>query len=108
MKNMSKLVLVAFALLLTVAAFAKNKRYEVQFGQNVQAAGTELKAGTYQVEMDGNSLTFYQGKKEVAKVPVRTEETQKKVEATTVTVSSNQLKTIELGGTKTRLILEGQ
>jgi hypothetical protein len=106
MKQITRVMLVGLALFLSVSGFAKNKRYELQLGQAVMASGTQLKPGTYQVEMDGNSLVFFQGKKEVAKVAVKSEQSDKKVEATTVTVAQDELKSIELGGTKTKLTLE--
>jgi hypothetical protein len=106
MKKLSTITLLAFTLFVSGSAIAKNKRYELQLSQTVQASGVELKPGTYQLEMDGNSLVFYQGKKEIGKVSVRSEEEQKKIEATSVTVAQEQLKSIELGGTKTKLIVE--
>ena|ERR1035437_4552024 len=108
MKKLSRVTLVVLMLMLGTFAFAKNKQYELQLGQEVQVSGVQLKPGTYQVEIDGNSLVFYKGKKEVAKVAVRTEEQSKKIESTSSTVEKGQLKAVELAGTKTRLIVEGQ
>ena len=106
MKKLSTVMILAFTLFAGGSAIAKNKRYELQLSQTVQASGVQLKPGTYQLEMDGNSLVFYQGKKEVGKVAVRSEEQEKKIEATSVTVAQEQLKSIELGGTKTKLVVE--
>ena len=72
----------------------------------VGSASAGKRSSTYQLEIDGNSLVFYKGKKEVARVTIRAEEEQKKIEATSVSVEQNQLKAIELAGTKTRLIVE--
>ena len=49
------------------------------------------------------TATFYQGKKEIGKVTVRSEEVGKKIEVTRVGVSGDKLTSIELGGTKTKL-----
>lgn len=107
MRKVAKASIIFISLFLAVAAMAKAKRYEVQVSSTVEAGGTQLKAGTYQLEIDGNSLVFYQGKKEVAKVPVRTEELPTKNNETSMNMSGGKLTAIQLGGTKTRLVLEG-
>ena len=73
MKQFSKGVLVFAALFLALTVMAKSKRYEVAFPSTVQAGGMEVKEGTYQVEVEGGTATFYQGKKEIGKVTVRSE-----------------------------------
>jgi hypothetical protein len=96
--------LFVFAVLfLALVATAKSKRYEVSFSSTVQAGGIQVKQGTYQMEVEGGMATFFQGKKEVAKIPVRTEEVGKKIEVTTLSVSGDKLVSIELGGTKMKL-----
>lgn len=107
MRKVAKASIIFISLFLAVAAMAKAKRYEVQLSNTVEAGGTQLKAGTYQVEVDGNSLVFYQGKKEIAKVPVRSEELQTKNEETSMNMSGGKLTAIQLAGTKTRLVVEG-
>ena len=106
MRKVATGFVIFISLFLAVAAMAKAKRYEVQLSNTVQAGGTQLKAGTYQVEVDGNSLVFYQGKKEVAKVAVRTEELQTKNEETSMNMSGDKLTAIQFGGTKTKVVLE--
>jgi hypothetical protein len=103
MKQFSKSVFVVAALFLSLTVMAKSKRYEVAFPSAVQAGGLQVKEGTYQVEVEGGTATFYQGKKEIGKVPVRSEELGKKIEVTRVGVSGDKLTSIELGGTKTKL-----
>jgi hypothetical protein len=107
MKNICKASLIFLTLFLAVAAMAKSKQYELQLGQPVQAGGTQLKAGVYQVEVEGNSLSFYQKKKEVAKVTVKSEDLQSKNEGTSVTTAEGKLVAIQLDGTKTKLVVEG-
>lgn len=106
MRKVTGALVIFISLFLAVAAMAKAKRYEVQVSSSVEAGGTQLKAGTYQLEVDGNSLVFYQGKKEVAKAAVRTEELPKKNEETSMNMSGGKLTAIQLGGTKTKLVLE--
>lgn len=106
MRKVASAFVIFMSLFLAVAAMAKAKRYEVQVSSTVQAGENQLKAGTYQIEVDGNSLVFYQGKKEIAKVAVRTEELQTKNEETSMNMSGGKLTAIQLGGTKTRLVLE--
>ena len=109
MKKVFQASLIFLSLFLAVAAIAaKPKRYDVQLAQPVQASDTQLKAGAYQVEMTDHSLVFYQRQKEVAKVPVKTEELQTKNENTSVTVSGGKLTEIQLGGTKSKLVIENQ
>jgi ribosomal protein L31 len=106
MRKVATGFVIFISLFLAVAAMAKAKRYEVQISSTVQAGETQLKPGTYQLEVDGNSLVFYQGKKEIAKVAVRTEELQTKNEETSMNMSGGKLTAIQLGGTKTKLVLE--
>jgi hypothetical protein len=91
------------ALFLSMVVMAKSKRYEVSFASTVQAGSTEVKQGMYQMEVEGDMATLFQGNKEVAKIPVRTEEVGKKVEVTTLGLSGDKLVSIQLGGTKTKL-----
>jgi hypothetical protein len=102
-KQFSKSVFVFATLFLSLTVMAKSKRYEVAFPSAVQAGGMQVKEGTYQMEVEGGTATFYQGKKEIGKVNVRSEEVGKKIEVTRVGVSGDKLTSIELGGTKTKL-----
>ena len=106
MKKVYTASLILLSLFLAVAAMAKAKRYDLQLAQDVQAGSTQLKAGAYQVEVDGNSLVFYQRQKEVAKVTVKSEDLPKKNEATSVTIASGKLIAIQLSGTKSKLTVE--
>ena len=95
--------LFVFAVLfLALVAMAKSKRYEVSFSSTVQAGSIQIKQGTYQMEVEGGMATLFQGNKEVAKIPVRSEEVgNKKIEETRLGLSGGKLVSIELGGTKT-------
>ena len=104
MKQVTRGLFVLLTLFMALTAMAKSKRYEVVLPVAVQAGGTHLKAGTYQMEVEGGTAIFYQGKKEICKVPVRAEEVDKTLLATSVERSSdNRLTSIEVGNTKMRL-----
>jgi len=107
LKLFSRSVFIAVTLFLALGAMAKTKQYEVIITHAVQAGGMELKEGKYQLEVEGEMATLYQGKKEVGKIPVRTSEVAKKIEVTNIGVVGDKLTSIGLGGTKTRLLLPG-
>lgn len=107
MRKVSTVLFVFLTLCLGVTVLAKPKRYEVSLDKTVQAGNTQINAGTYQMETDDGSITFYKGKKEVAKVPVRSEEAANKAEGTSVSVRDNKLLWIQPDGSKTKLVVEG-
>jgi len=94
-------------MLLGLTLMAKSKQYEVVITHPVQAGAVQLKEGTYQLELEGTMATLFQGKKEIGKIPVRSDEVPKKIEVTSVGVVGDKLTSIQLGGTKTRLVLSG-
>jgi len=107
MKKVLSTFLIGFTLLMGISAMAKNKRYELPLADAIQANGVQIKAGTYDVELDNNTLVFYKGKKEVGKVDVRVEESKTKNEHTSVTVSSGKLVNVRLSGMKSTLVVAG-
>lgn len=107
MKLFYRGVFVSVILLLALPAMAKSKQYEVIITHAVQAGGVQLHEGKYELELEGATATLFQGKKEVGKIPVRTDEVAKKIEVTSVGVIGDKLTSINLGGTKTRLLLPG-
>ena len=106
MKSLSKsLVVVFLTLCLALIAVAKVKRYEVILPSTVQTGHTQLKPGTYELEVEGGMATFFLKNKEVCKVAVRTEETPKKIDASSVEISGEKLVAIEVGHTSMKLIV---
>jgi hypothetical protein len=97
----------AFTLALGTAN-AKDKRYELQLEDTVTANGVQLKPGTYDVAVENSSLMFYQHNKEVAKVPVRVEQSGPKNEHTSVSTTGNKLTEIDLAGTNMKLLVGEQ
>jgi len=67
------------------------------------AGTTELAAGVYQIEVQGDKATFTIGKKSF-EVPVTVEKGDKKFSSTTYTAIGSKIKEIDLGGTTDKLI----
>jgi hypothetical protein len=96
-------VLAIFTLSLAVA-----KSYDVSFSTPTKAGTIQLKAGDYQLSLNGNKATFTEVKTQktfttdvtVQNVPEKFEYT--KVEATT-TGGSSVIKGIEIGGSKIKV-----
>jgi len=110
MRKTSTITLMIFGLLLAITAVAKDakeKKYELELANAVEASGVQLKAGTYKVAVEENSLIVYQGNKEVAKIPGHMEELETKNQETSVTVSNNKLTEIRLSGTNMRFVVGG-
>ena len=105
--NLVKFV-VCFGTLATAFANA-GERYTVTLHQPTMVAGTELKAGDYKVEVNGNKATLTSGKKSV-ETPVKVESGDQKFASTTVRYAtaggSYQIDEIRVGGTKTKLIFD--
>ena len=67
---LSKKLLIGFAALgMGIASAART--YKVEFTQTTQVGATELKAGEYKVEMQGDKAIFKSGKDVVAQRPRR-------------------------------------
>ena len=94
--------------LLACLAAGKDKQYELVVSRPLQAGSVQLNKGKYQLEVDGTTAVLYQGKKELGKVPVRSEEAVKKIEFTSVDTAGDKVTAFELGGTKTKLVVAGQ
>jgi hypothetical protein len=81
--------------------------YHVTIPADTTAAGTQLKAGSYKVTVEGTQATFKMGK-EMIQVPVSTEEAKTKFADTTLESSGTELTAIDLGGTKTKLVIKAK
>ena len=104
--RLSNAICVSAFLILSLAAVAKPKQYEVIINRPVQAGSVQLKTGKYQLELEGNTATLYQRDKEVGKIQVRAEEESQKLDVTRVGTVDDKITTIELGGTKTKLTVQ--
>jgi uncharacterized protein YdbL (DUF1318 family) len=105
---MKKSVLLLAVLALASISIAFAKSYAVNLSHSVQAGAVELKAGSYHVKVDGDKAIFtdLDSNKEYS-VPVKIENAAKKFEYTrideTVNGSVSAIKTIQLGGSTTKL-----
>jgi hypothetical protein len=101
---------VTFASLFRLAALAtaNAKTYSVELSEPAVVAGTELKAGTYYVDVMDSSIVIKGGKTPIT-VPAKLERVGAKYPATAVryevTGGKNQLHEIRLGNTNLKLVL---
>jgi len=105
MMKMAKLVVCLGTAAMAWASASKS--YDVALNNPAQISGTDLKAGTYSIEVAGDKAMIHSGKVAVeASVTVR--EGDKKFSATTVRYSlvdgKYRIKEIQLAGTKTMLV----
>jgi hypothetical protein len=104
---MKKLMLLT--LVLALAAFAATNTFHVTFDSAAWIGATEVKAGEYKLTIEGDKVTL-KGGKNVIDVPGKVEVAEHEYRSTAVVVlavgNRNQLKEIEIGGTKTRIVVE--
>jgi len=83
------------------------KSYDVTLSNPAQVSGTELKAGTYKVVLEGDKAMIHSGKVSV-EAPVTVQEGDQKFSATSVRYvvvdGKYRIKQIQLSGTKTMLV----
>jgi hypothetical protein len=101
---------VTFASLFLLAALAaaNAKTYSVTLFEPSVVAGTELKAGTYNIDVKDSSIVIKGGKTPVT-VPARLETVDTKYPATTVRYQvsggKNEIQEIRLGNTHLKLVV---
>jgi hypothetical protein len=103
---MKKALLAIFALGLSVAYAASS--YHVTLYKSTNVNGTELKAGDYKLEIQGNKAVFKQGHT-TAESTVRVENGEQKFLSTSVGYegnSANQIQEIRIGGTTVKLLFD--
>ncbi len=103
---MTKMLLTSF--LLAGLAIASAKTYDVSFNQPVTVAGTELQAGGYKLDLDGDKVVI-RNRKQSVQSSVKVEQGDKKYGSTLVQLSNEAggkflIQEIDLGGTKTKLV----
>lgn len=96
-----------FFLALASASLVQAKSYTVTLFQPSVVGGTELKAGSYRLEVDGEKAVI-KGAKQSAEAAVKVETTEQKFGATVVRYQNGDGKyrvtEIRLGGTSTKLV----
>ena len=89
-------------------AMAAAKTYTVNLYQPAMLGTTELKAGEYKLELDGNKAVIRAGKTAAAEAPVKVETADAKFRTTVMRLSNRggkmYIAEIRLGGTTTRLV----
>src|ERR1700687_2519868 len=90
------------------AAYAASS-YHVTLYKSTTVNGTELKAGDYKLEIQGNKAVFKQGRT-TAEATVRVENGTQKFLSTSVGYegesAANQIQEIRIGGTSVKLLFE--
>src|SRR5712691_3347888 len=99
----TKLLLRSIALLaaiaLAVPAFAKPFAKTINISQNAKLGKSELKAGEYRLEIEGNKATVQKGKQIVAESEGRWEERSAKSSYDSLLISENgQVKEVRFAG----------
>lgn len=101
---MKKLLAVAtFAL----TAFAASNTFHVTFDDAAWINGTEIKAGDYKVQVEGDKAVIKSGKT-VVEAPAKIEMADHKFPSTGVVKDSKgKVQEIQIGGTKDRIVFQG-
>jgi hypothetical protein len=100
-----KKLLMVFATVALVVASAGPRVYRVLLSNPAWVNGTELKAGEYRVEMEGDKAVFRSGKT-VVEAPAKAEENDRKYDKTSLRLVGDQQKIteIQVGGTNVRIV----
>src|ERR1019366_10263452 len=105
MMKVAKLVVCLGTVAMAWASAAKP--YEVVLSNPAQVSGTELKPGTYKVDVAGDRVTIRDSKQKV-ECAVKVEESEQKYSATTVRYGlvegKYRVSEIHLGGTNMKLV----
>jgi hypothetical protein len=104
--KMNKLMLGACVFSLGIATAASS--YHVKIVDPTWVGQTQLKPGDYEVRVDGDKVTFKQGKNVIA-VTAKVETNASKFSDTLMDVKTEngqaKLKELDLGGTKSKIVL---
>jgi len=99
--KLTKLCECVATLALGIASAASN--YSVTLPSDATAGSTQLKAGDYKVQVEGNQATFKQGKDAIS-VPVSVENNAKAYQFNQIETQNSTLESIAIGGTHLKLV----
>jgi len=104
----NKSLLSVAVLTLGTVAIASAKSYDVVLEHAVKAGNVQLTAGEYKLKVDGSNAVFTEARtRQSVTVPVKIENGDKKYQDTEIDTAkqgeADQIKSIELGGSKTKL-----
>jgi hypothetical protein len=104
--KMNKLLLGACVFSLGIATAASS--YHVRIADPTWVGGSELQPGEYEVKVDGDKITFKQGKNVIA-VAAKVETSASKFSDTQMDIKTEngqaKLRELDLGGTKSKIML---
>lgn len=86
---------------LSSAAKSKTTHATMDLAENVTVAGTQVKAGTYDVVADESTLKLSQNGKVVAQAPIEWKDEQSKQQGSSIVADSGRIVEVHFGG-KTR------
>jgi len=107
----AKSLLVISAMALSFAGIASAKSWDFRLDSPTTVGANQLKAGDYQVKVDGNqAVVTDEAHGKAVKIPVTVEHSDKKfdnteVETTTTKDGKDTIHSISLGGSDTKLVL---
>jgi hypothetical protein len=101
--KLAKLSLAFATLALGVASAASS--YKVTIPSDIWAGDTQLKAGDYKVQVEGNQATFMLGKQTI-QVPASVEKNTLKTPETTLESTGTKLQAIDIGGTTMKIVIK--
>lgn len=107
---MTKKFMLTFAAAALMVASAAEKHNLTLFQPSV-INGTELSAGDYRMELEGDKVILSKGKQKVEAV-IKTEQADSKFSSTSVRYAiadgKNKVKEIRLGGTSRKIVFAGE
>ncbi len=77
--------------------------FDITFYDNVSVGKTELKAGDYKVEMQGDKAVFTSGKKTI-QIPATVGKSEQPFASTVFVTQRSKLREIDLGGTQDKIL----
>ncbi len=102
-----KKLLVSFATVALAISSAASNTFKITLDQPTNVGGTELKAGEYKIQTEGDKIAIKVGKS-VVEVPAKVETSDKKFDSTAIRVNSKQnVEEIRVGGTNMRIVFPG-
>ena len=102
--KLGKLSLGLATLALGVAS-AASSTYKITIPSDTWAGDTQLKAGTYKVQVEGNQAVFVMGKQTI-QVPASMENNAKKSAETLLETSGTKLQAIDIGGSTMKIVIK--
>jgi hypothetical protein len=100
---MTKFTTQLFCLATLSLGIANAATYDVTLPDNVTVGKTQLKAGDYKVEIQGDKAVFTSGKKSV-QIPATLAKNEQAFGSTVFVSQHSKLQEIDLGGTQDKII----